>query len=272
MPSEPVLAGLPDDAAHDIDGQISVLTELGWPAIELRTIDKVAIADITDEQFSSVSAALSESGLRVICFASRIGGWTRPITSAFRDDLDELEVLAKRARLLGTRYVRIRSYPNDGLAEYSWRAHAIARVGALADRAERHGVTLLHENSVGWAGTKAERMLDLLDEVGSPALKLLFDTGNGVVHGYDGYDLLTDIVGHVEHVHVKDADPNGYTVPGEGAARLMECVELLKANGYDGAWSLEPRLAVAPHEGGGPTEDAVARFLTAGKAMTGLFR
>ncbi|MFE5564848.1 sugar phosphate isomerase/epimerase family protein [Amycolatopsis japonica] len=266
MPSEPVLAGLPDEAAHDIDGQVSVLTELGWTAIELRTIDKVAIADITDEQFASVSATLADSGLRVICLASRIGGWARPITSAFRDDLDELDVLAKRARLLGTRYVRVRSYPNDGLAESSWRAHAIARVGALTDRAERHGVILLHENSSGWAGTKAERMLDLLDEIGSPALKLLFDTGNGVAHGYNGYDLLSDIVGHVEHVHVKDADANGYTVPGEGSARLMECVELLKANGYDGAWSLEPRLAAASHE------DAVARFLTAGKAMTGLLR
>ncbi|MFI0805462.1 sugar phosphate isomerase/epimerase family protein [Amycolatopsis lurida] len=236
-----MLGGLPDDAAHDIDGQISVLTELGWPTIELRTIDKAAIADITDEQFPSVSTALSDSGLHVICLASRIVGQARPITSAFRDDL---EVLAKRARLLGTRYVRIRSYPNDGLAESSWRAHAIARVGALADRAERQGVTLLHENSSGWAGTNAERMLDLLEEVGSPALKLLFDTGNKVVHGYD---LLSDIIGHVEHVHVKDADPNGYTIPGDGSARLVECVELLKANGYDGTWSLEPRLAIVPH-------------------------
>ncbi|MFC3453804.1 sugar phosphate isomerase/epimerase family protein [Amycolatopsis speibonae] len=272
MSSEPVLAGLTDEAAHDIDGQISVLTDLGWPAIELRTIDKVAIADITDEQFSSVSAALFDNGLRVVCLASRIGGWSRPITTPFRDDLDELDVLAKRARLLGTRYVRIMSYPNDGLAEFDWRAHAIARVGALTDRAERHGVTLLHENCSGWAGTKAERMLDLLDEISSPALKLLFDTGNGVVHGYDGYDLLADIVDHVEHVHVKDADGCGYTVPGEGSARVMECVELLQANGYSGAWSLEPHLAVAPHESGGLAADAVAQFRTAGKAMTELLR
>lgn len=272
MQADLVLAGITDEAAHDLATQIEVLTELGWPAIELRTIDRQAVADLTDEQFAAAAATLADNGLRVICLASRIGNWARPITAHFAPDLAELDVLARRARSIGTRYLRIMSYPNDSLSDPDWRTRVLARITVLARRAEDYGVTLLHENCSGWAGAGAARMLELLDEVASPALKLLFDTGNGVAHGYDGFDLLGDIVGHVEHVHVKDADAHGFTIPGEGAARVADCVKLLRANGYRGAWSLEPHLALQPHEPGELAAGAVASFLAAGRAMAGLVR
>ncbi|WP_414942748.1 sugar phosphate isomerase/epimerase family protein [Amycolatopsis sp. cmx-11-51] len=272
MLGDPVLAGITDEAAYDIGGQISVLDTLGWQGIELRTVDRVAVAELTDERFTAVSTALADSGLRVVCLASRIGGWARPVTTELHHDLTELDILAERARVLGTPYLRIMSYPNDGLPDPDWRSRVIARIADLADRAERHGVTLLHENCSGWAGTSAERMLELLDEVASPALKLLFDTGNGVAHGYDGFDLLADIVDHVEHVHIKDADERGFTLPGEGAARVADCVKLLRAGGYSGAWSLEPHLAIKPHEPGELAPDAASTFVAAGRAMAGLVR
>ncbi|RSN19330.1 sugar phosphate isomerase/epimerase [Amycolatopsis sp. WAC 04169] len=272
MPSDPVLAGITDEAAYGIDGQLAALCVLGWRAMELRSVDRVPIADLTDEEFAAVSATLSDNGVRVICLASRIGSWARPISTDFQDDLRELDVLAARARTLGTNRIRIMSYPNAGLDDSGWRAEVFARITTLAERAERHGVTLLHENCSGWAGTSGERMLDLLDEIASPALKLLFDTGNGVAHGYDGFDLLTKIVRHVEHVHIKDADERGFTLPGEGAARVADCVKLLRANGYRGAWSLEPHLSITPHGPGVLSADAIARFVSAGRAMAGLIR
>ena len=272
MPAELVLAGMTDEAAHDLATQIEVLTELGWSAIELRTVDRLAVADLTDDRFAAAATALADNGVRVTCLDSRIGNWARPITADFEQDLAELDVLARRAQALGTRYVRIMSYPNDGLSDHEWRAGVITRIKALAHRAEAAGVVLLHENCSGWAGTSAERMLELLDEVASPALKLLFDTGNGVAHGYDGFDLLCEIAGHVEHVHVKDADTHGFTIPGEGVARVADCVKLLRANGYQGAWSLEPHLALRPHEPGELAADAVASFLAAGRAMADLLR
>ncbi|MFJ8912939.1 sugar phosphate isomerase/epimerase family protein [Amycolatopsis sp. NPDC102389] len=270
MPADPVLAGITDEAAADLSGQLSALDALGWKTIELRSVDKEAIADLTDERFDTIAATLSDKGVRVVCLASRIGSWSRPISTDFRHDLAELDVLARRARAIGTRYLRIMSYPHDGLSEPRWRAEVIARIAALAERAERHGVTLLHENCSGWAGTKAERMLELLDEVASPALKFLFDTGNGVAHGYDGFDLLADIASHVEHVHVKDADERGFTLPGQGAARVADCVKLLRANGYQGAWSVEPHLAIKPHEKGVLAPNAMSTFVAAGRAMAGL--
>lgn len=272
MSADPVLAGIADEAAHDLPTQLAVLTELHWSAIELRTIDRTPIAELAEDRFERVRKSLADNGFHVVCVASRIGGWARPVTAPFEDDLTEFDVLARRALLLGVPYIRIMSYPNDGLSDRDWRTRVIWRIGELARRAEDSGVILLHENCSGWAGSSAERTHDLLESVRSPALKLLFDTGNGVAHGYDGLELLGEIVPHVAHVHVKDADASGFTVPGRGVARVDECIRTLRAHHYRGAWSLEPHLSALPHEGDRLAGDAVSSFLEAGRAMAELLR
>ncbi|WP_309110873.1 sugar phosphate isomerase/epimerase family protein [Saccharothrix sp.] len=267
MPVEEVLAGITDEAASDLAGQLAVLAELGWTGMELRSVDALPVAELSDRQFGEVAKAVSDHGVRVVCLASRIGGFTRPITAPFEDDLAELDVLLARCGALGTPFVRIMSYPNDGLGELRWRDRVIARVSTLAELAASAGVVLVHENCAGWAASSADRALELLAEV--PALRLLFDTGNGVPHGYDAYALLERVAPHVVHVHVKDAVGDRFVPPGQGAARVADCVALLRAHGYRGAWSLEPHVSLLPGVSGAP--DAAA-FVAAGRALEGLLR
>ncbi|WIX92310.1 sugar phosphate isomerase/epimerase family protein [Amycolatopsis sp. DG1A-15b] len=267
-----VLAGITDEAAPDLAGQLAVLAELGWSAVELRTVDGLAVADLDERHFARVASTLAGHGVRVVCVASRIGGWARPITAPFADDLAELAVLARRCAVLGTRYVRIMSYPNDGLDEYRWRARVLDRVVALARAAEAAGVVLLHENCSGWAASDAGRMLQLLAAVNCSSLRLLFDTGNPVAHGYDGYEVLRRVAPHVAHVHVKDARGTTFVDPGTGEARVRDCVRLLRSAGYAGAWSLEPHVALQPHRSDQRAEGAAAAFVRAGRALAGLLR
>ncbi|MFD1146202.1 sugar phosphate isomerase/epimerase family protein [Saccharothrix hoggarensis] len=269
---EPVLAGITDEAAPDLAGQLAVLAELGWSHVELRTVDGRAVAHLDDAEFAGLAKTLAAHDVRAVCLASRIGGWARPVNAPFEHDLAELDVLLRRCAELGTRYVRIMSYPNAGLSERRWRDRVVARVSLLAERAGTAGVVLLHENCSGWAGTSAERALELLAAVDNPALRLLFDTGNGVAHGYDGHAMLREVVSHVEHVHVKDAVGDRFVPPGAGHARVADCVELLRAHGYRGAWSLEPHVSLLPHESGALAPDAAAAFVAAGRAMAGLVR
>ena len=146
------------------------------------------------------------------------------MTGPLELDLAELDVLAERCAALGTRYVRVMSYPNDGLAEDDWGREAIRRLRLLTARAERAGLVLLHENCSGWAGRDADRVLRLLAAVDSPALGLVFDTGNGIEYGYDAYELLAELVeavpDRIRHVQVKDAagtaDRPDYCYPGRG--------------------------------------------------------
>ncbi|MDQ0994387.1 sugar phosphate isomerase/epimerase [Streptomyces sp. V3I7] len=264
-------AGIGDEAAESITDQIAAIRALGWQRIELRDIGGKALADLGDAQVTDVADELRDTGLSVVCLASRIGNWGRPVTAPFEHDLAELETLLDRCAVLNCRRVRVMSYPNDGLPPDEWAARVLDRLTRLARRAERAGVILVHENCAGWAGEDPARMLRLVEQVASPALRLLFDMGNGVPYGYDAYAVLERILPHVEHVHVKDArrTPDGvrYVLPGEGEARVTDCLELLVRSGYPGTFSLEPHLAVRPHTGLYAYEDAADRFVSAGRRL-----
>jgi sugar phosphate isomerase/epimerase len=266
-------AGIGDEAAPDLPGQLAAVAALGWDAIELRTVDGLPLAALDEAAFDQIAGQIAASRTTVAAVASGIGNWSRPITGDARLDLAELSILARRAAALGSRHLRVMSYPNDGLPEPEWSRRAIARLVDLAARAEQAGLVLLHENCAGWAASDADRMLRLCDAAG-PALRLLFDTGNGVAHGYDGYALLTRIAEHVAHVHVKDAYPRpggpAYTLPGAGHARVGDCLRLLLAHGYTGIFSIEPHLSLRPHEAVGNGEPD--GFHAAGAALDRLVR
>jgi sugar phosphate isomerase/epimerase len=266
-------AGIGDEAGPGLDTQLGALARLGWDAIELRTVDGRHLADLDDRRFAEIATRVADAGVRVVCVDSRIGDWSRPITSPFEIDLAELYVLAKRCAALGTRFVRVMSYPDDGMPADEWRARVIGRMRVLADRAERAGVVLLHENCAGWAATDADRMVELLSAVDSPALGLLFDVGNGVAHGYRAREVLDRVAPHVAHVHVKDAVRVGattvYTLPGRGEADVAGCLRTLLASGYRGHLSIEPHLAVRPHEGV-THDDGGTAFVAFGSALRDL--
>lgn len=266
-------AGIGDEAALDLAGQLAALRELGWTARELRSADGRALADLDDRAFGRLAERIAATGTEVVCVDSRIADYNRPVTGPFARDTDELRVLARRCAALGTRYVRVMSYPNDGLGEAEWARRVRHRMTVLARQAEDAGLVLLHENCAGWAGTRAERMLDLLHHVDSPALRLLFDIGNGVPYGYGSAALLDAVAAHVEHVHVKDAVRTrtgevAYVLPGHGHAEVRECLTALLRRGWRGTWSIEPHTHLRPHDGTDARGDSgAAAFVAHGREL-----
>jgi sugar phosphate isomerase/epimerase len=252
VPARVRFAAIGDEAGPDLDSQLAALARLGWDLIELRNVDGHALADLSPAAFDRLVHRLAAAGVGTVCVDSRIANWARPVTGPLDLDVAELDVLAERCAALGTRYVRVMSYPNDGLPDDVWGREAIRRLRLLTARAERAGLVLLHENCSGWAGRDADRMLRLLAEVDSPALGLVFDTGNGVEYGYDAYDLLAELLATVPervlHVQVKDAagtaDRPDYCYPGLGRCRVADCLRLLLDSGYRGVLSVEPHLLV----------------------------
>lgn len=271
------LAGIGDEAAADLPGQLAAVARLGWRGLELRTIGAVPIAALGESEFEAAAETLAAAGVVVPVVDSGIAGWARPITADYARDEAELEVLARRCPALGTSLVRIMSYPNDGFDDRDWRTEVLRRIRQLTRRAEQAGLTLLHENCSGWAGVGPEQTLDLLAEVDSPALALLFDTGNGAAYGYQAYDFLRPVAEHVRHVHVKDADDTAdgpvYRLPGEGGARVADCLRLLMDRGYSGWLCLEPHLSAVPHQAVGADGTRSAEsFQAAGLALEDVLR
>lgn len=249
-------SGISDESGRSIDKQIEAHQELGWTHLELRAIDGVNLTQLPDAQFDEVYGKVTGAGMKVSCFASAIANWARPITCDPEVDIADLRVAIPRMHRFGTSFIRVMSYPNDPerpVEEPEWRKESIRRIKVLAKMAEEGGVTLVHENCSGWGGLSAENSNILLGEVNSPALKVVYDTGNPVTYGQDAWTYYTQVRDSIVYVHIKDArkvdGEDHYTYCGEGDGRVRETVADLLATGYDGGFSIEPHLGAIVHTG-----------------------
>ena len=173
------------------------------------------------------------------------------------------------------------SYPNATPAwnEIDWRRESVRRMRTLARMAEDGGVILVHENCSGWGGQGPRESLDLLAEVASPSLKLVFDTGNPAQYRQDAWDYYRQVREHVAYVHVKDYvfGPDGKEVAvfaGVGTCHVREIIADLLARGYDGGFSIEPHITSVIHlkqEASDP-ELAYGTYVEYGRSLEALVR
>lgn len=249
-------SGISDESGQPIQTQIQAHAELGWKHLELRAVDNVNLTQLSDAAFDAVYAAVTEAGMKVSCFSSAIANWARPVTGDFAVDVEDLKRAVPRMHRFGTPFIRVMSYPNDPkepVEEREWRREAIRRTKELSRIAEDGGITMVHENCSGWGGLSAENSNILLGEVDSPALKVVFDTGNPVTYGQDSWEYYQTVRKDIVYVHIKDArkvdGQDIYTYCGEGDGRVRDIVADLLKTGYDGGFSIEPHLAAVIHTG-----------------------
>lgn len=259
-------SGISDEAGRPIETQIKAHNDLGWEHLELRMVDEHNITQLPDADFDRVYAAVTEANKKVSCFGSAIANWARPITCDKQIDIDDLKQAIPRMKQFGTQFIRVMSYPNhdtDPVAEPEWRKESINRMKYLASMAEDAGVTLVHENCSGWGGLSAENSNILLGEVDSPALKVVFDTGNPVTYGQNAWEYYESVKNDIVYVHIKDAQyveggEELYVMCGDGDGYVKEIIGDLLKNGYDGGISIEPHLAAVIHTG--ETNDAAKLY------------
>ncbi|MCP8999813.1 sugar phosphate isomerase/epimerase [Pseudarthrobacter sp. RMG13] len=257
-----VLSGFGDEIDADPAVQIAVLQALGASYIEVRSAWGTNIVDLDDDQLARLKVLLDGAGMKVSAIASPIG--KVDVSLPVEHEVERLRRAANAAKVLDAAYIRIFSFfYGEGVAVESIRDAVIERMRALAKVAEESGVILLHENEKDIFGDIPDRVLDIMETVASPALRVAWDPANFVQVGVrpfdEGYAKLRP---HLEYLQVKDARlADGVVVPaGEGDGDLLRTVEALKADGYNGFASLEPHLADAYSLGGysGPTAFGVA--------------
>ncbi|HET9644170.1 MAG TPA: sugar phosphate isomerase/epimerase family protein [Burkholderiaceae bacterium] len=261
------LTGLADEAASGLGEQIACHHMLGWRTLELRSVQGEPVGALPASRLDRIADVLCEADMTVPVIASRIGNWGRDIADPFDEDLAEFDRLATFGARVGTKMIRVMSYPARAAAEDDWQREVVRRLRTLAARAQDRGLVIVHENCAGWGGRSVEHLCRLAESIPDRGFALLFDMGNGPSYGYDSLEMLRAIVSRVVHVHVKDArreagGPVRFTLPGEGECRVAECLELLEHHGYEGMYSIEPHLHVVPHLGmqtAGDDERAAAR-------------
>jgi sugar phosphate isomerase/epimerase len=256
------LSGFGDEIDDDPVIQIAVLQALGANHIEVRSAWGTNIVDLDGDQLDRLKALLDAAGMKVSAIASPIG--KVDVSLPVEHEVERLRRAANAARVLEVGYIRIFSfYYGADVAVESIRDDVMERMRALAAVAEENGVILLHENEKDIFGDIPERVLDIIETVGSPALKVAWDAANFVQVGVKPFDeAYAKLRPHLEYLQVKDARfADAAVVPaGEGDGDLLRTVEALKADGYTGFASVEPHLAGAHGLGGfsGPTAFGIA--------------
>jgi len=264
-----VLSGFADEISPDLDQQLAVLAAESITHLELRSVWSTNVADLDDRQLATVRHQLDDAGVHVSAIGSPIGKIA--IDAPMAPELERLRRVAEVASEFGTTLVRVFSFfIPPGHDPELYRAQVIDRMGELAALAEARELVLAHENEKEIYGDRPERCADIIDSVGSPALRATFDAANFVQCGVrphsDAYELLRP---YLVYVQVKDAlAATGEVVPaGHGDGQVRETLTALRDTGFQGYLSLEPHLAMAGRFGGFSGPEG---FRVASAALKGL--
>ncbi len=234
-----ILSAFADEYSDSFEEQLTALKDFGIDYIELRFVDGINVANLSDEQVNRVKTLLLQYGIKVSAIGSPLG--KTPLDEPFGLTLKRAERIFSIASALGTPRVRFFSfYPaKDNPFDED---EVIRRIAALADLAREKGIILCHENEAAIFGESPAACAKMLSRLGG-RVKAVFDMGNFTVEGYDplaSFNLLSE---HIEYFHIKDALSAGAIVPpGKGEAKIAE---ILKA--YKKKMKTDTFITVEPH-------------------------
>jgi sugar phosphate isomerase/epimerase len=255
------LSGFGDEIDADPRVQVAVLQALGANHIDVRSAWDTNIVLMSDEQLSELAVLFSGKKMGVSAIASPIG--KVDVELPVEHEVERLRRVITAAQALSAKYIRIFSFYYEGRGADEVRDDVITRMRALAETAEEAGVILLHENEKDIFGDIPSRVLDIIETVNSPALRVCWDAANFVQVGIKPFDEAYSMLRpHLEYLHVKDAlFADASVVPaGEGDGQVQQTINALRDSGYSGFVSLEPHLTGAFGLGGfsGPTAFGLA--------------
>lgn len=140
------------------------------------------------------------------------------------------------------------------------------RMGALVHYAAQHGVVIAAEPHVGSMLDTPARVLELLQAINSPFLKLNFDISHFNVQGIPISESVPALAPHTIHTHVKDERgvvPNfEFLIPGEGEFNYVEYLHAMRAAGYDDYITAEISIMVQRRPGYDPLAAAQQTYDT----------
>lgn len=196
-----------------------------------------------NKDLNAIERALADSGGQLVSFVSEPGGrLVDPTTHA--DFLRGLRETLPVAQRLGTRNLIVLSGDAQPDVPRSEQHAAICRaLKAAAPLAGEAGVTLNLEplnsriDHVGYYLDRTEEGLEIISEVNSPHVRLLYDLYHSVVMDERPERMLEGRMDLVGHIHL--ADHPGRHEPGSGHAPLETHLRWINAQGYAGSVGLE---------------------------------
>jgi 3-dehydroshikimate dehydratase len=247
------ISAFADEIDPDPLRQVEVLRQSGVRHVELRSILKTNVLDLTDLQVSELKSLFDREGITLSAIGSPIGKIR--IDEPFAPHLTRFKRAVELCAVFGTPNIRVFSYYlTEGGDWDDWRRDVLDRMWEKLKIAEAAGVRLIHENEHRIYGDDPARVVDLMQTVSEqlkgPSFAAAYDPANYVVCGFDPWRAWEMTKPWTVHFHIKDwvkGEDHG-RVAGEGQGRIPDVLADAVKMGYDGYATLEPHLL-----GGGPT-------------------
>lgn len=204
-----------------------------------------------DKPIAELAAALEETGVKLSSFV--VEPRRSLVDPAQHDEfIQALQESLVTAQKLGSPPLVIASgFSRDGVSLAEQRQQMLLVLRKAATLAEAAGITLLLEplntriDHPGMFLNSTPLGLDLVEEVGSPHLKLLFDVYHSSVMGEELIAVLSGRMHLVGHVQIAQAP--GRDEPDAESCNWQAILQALHILGYRGAIGLEykPSLSIA---------------------------
>lgn len=190
---------------------------------------------------------MADKGMKVICLTPEQLNY--PINIAAYDQrLRErsLEYFTKQMEFaleFGTDQLFITSGVGlrDKPREESWK-RSRESLHILAERAGNLGVKLIMEQLQPYESnlvTTCDDVVRMVQEVNSLHLQCCVDVVAMAVVGDHLQEFFDQLPGRIQHIHLADGDPSGHYILGDGHLPLIEYIQTLEKNAYEGYITLE---------------------------------
>ena len=211
-----------------------------------------------NKDIDAIKAAKDKAGIEVATFGANVGGAL--VDPANRDKLsDSLKQSVEVARKLDCKRMLVTTGNEiEGVRRGAQHQSIVDGLKMAAEILEPAGITLSLEplnilvNHKGYYLATSAEGFQIVDQVGSPSLGLLYDIYHQQITEGNLIATITDNIDKIAHFHV--ADVPGRHEPGTGEINYKNVFKSISESGYDGFVGLE----FWPE---GPDDDALKMLL-----------
>ncbi len=231
-----------DEVSQDLTVAAEFAVKHGLTELEIRSVNGKGPFDMEESDIRAIKEIADRYQLHIAAISAPLFKCSISDQQAVSANIDGFARLAGYSHILGNRFIRGFDFWAEG-ASLEDRAAAYQPIIEIC---EKEDVICVIEYDPSVHSSTAKKTGELIDAIGSPYIKALFDPGNGLwadenaVPYPNDYETLKE---HAIHIHIKDADlVNGKidaVEVGTGRVDYKGLLARLMKDGYDGCLMLE---------------------------------
>ena len=231
----------------DLYGALQHIAWAGYDGAELAFLGKMAqhiVLNTNQPYIDEVKSTARKHGLELFAIEAAVGAGIGVDGKIKEDTIKMMAKVFEMANKLGIPVVSIGPGGKTGDREIT--KQTFKYIQKLGEQAESWKITLAVKPHVGSSVYNTETVLQLMDEVDSPAVGINFDPSHLYRAGDDPPEAASKIGDRIVHSHFRDCPHRErhpglpeQQIPGRGEIDILATLRSLKDAGYDKVLDLE---------------------------------